>query len=98
FLRFFSERPLFNRMVMVYNAGRKECDVMQSYVKFLDGLPLILKIVLALPGLDAIVYGIYRIAKGNLLIGLLWIFILFPIGWIIDIITLILNGKVTFLV
>jgi len=71
---------------------------MQSYVKFLDGLPLILKIVLAFPGLDGIFYGIYRIAKGHLLVGIIWIFIGATIGWIIDIITLVLNGKVTFLV
>lgn len=78
--------------------GRKESDAMQSIVKFFDGLPLILKIVCALPVLDGICYGIYRIAKGHLIVGIIWIFIGACIGWIIDIVTLILNGKVTFLV
>ena len=32
---------------------------MKEYVKLIDGLPLILKVILALPGLDNIVYGIY---------------------------------------
>jgi len=71
---------------------------MKAYVKFIDDLPLILKIVLALPGLDGIFYGIYRIAKGQLIVGIIWIFIGAIFGWIIDIVTLVLNGKVTFLV
>ncbi len=70
---------------------------MKEYVRFIDGLPWILKLILAFPGLDGIFYGIYRIAKGKLLIGILWIFLGFAILWIIDIVTVILNGKVTFL-
>ncbi len=70
---------------------------MKEYVRFIDGLPLILRLILAFPGLDGIVYGIYRIAKGRIIIGLLWIFLGFAILWIIDIITILLNGKVTFL-
>ncbi|MBN2696697.1 MAG: hypothetical protein JXR38_04075 [Bacilli bacterium] len=70
---------------------------MKQYVSFIDGLPLILKVILALPGLDGIFYGIYRIAKGRLLIGILWIILGFAILWIIDIVTVLMNGKVTFL-
>lgn len=70
---------------------------MKEYVKFIDDLPYIMKIILALPGLDGIFYGIYRIAKGRLLIGILWIILGFAILWIIDLISVILNGKVTFL-
>ena len=72
--------------------------MMKAYVKTIDGLPQILKIILALPGLDNIVYGIYRIAKGNVIIGLLWLIIG---GWVlclIDLYTLITKNKVTFLV
>ncbi|MDD4184041.1 MAG: hypothetical protein WC251_03995 [Candidatus Izemoplasmatales bacterium] len=71
---------------------------MKEYVKFIDGLPLILKVILALPGLDGIFYGIYRICKGRIIIGILWIVLGIAILWIIDIITIILNGKVTVLV
>lgn len=71
---------------------------MKEYVKFIDGLPYILKIILALPVFDGIFYGIYRIAKGNLIIGILWIILGLAILWIIDLISVILNGKVTFLV
>jgi len=71
---------------------------LKEYVKFIDGLPLILKVILALPGLDGIFYGIYRICKGRIIIGILWIVLGFAILWIIDIITIILNGKVTVLV
>ncbi len=70
---------------------------MKEYVSFIDGLPYIVKIILALPGLDGIFFGIYRIAKGKLIIGILWIVLGFAILWIIDLISVILNGKVTFL-
>jgi len=70
---------------------------MKEYVKFIDGLPLILKVILALPGLDGIFYGIYRIAKGRLIIGILWIILGIAILWIIDLISVLLNGKVSFL-
>jgi len=70
---------------------------MKSYVDLINGLPLIITVILALPGIDNIVYGIYRIAKGRLIIGILWI--IFG-GWvlcIIDIYTLLTEGKVSFL-
>lgn len=70
---------------------------MKEYVKFIDGLPLILKVILALPGLDGVFYGIYRIAKGRLIIGILWIILGIAILWIIDLISVLLNGKVSFL-
>lgn len=70
---------------------------MRAWVKFLDDLPLIGKIIFALPGIDGIAYGLYRIGKGRLIVGLLWIFLGFAILWIIDLVTIILNGKVSFL-
>ncbi|HNZ78324.1 MAG TPA: hypothetical protein PLH44_00965 [Bacilli bacterium] len=71
--------------------AKKKC----SYVKFIDDLPLVLKIILALPGLDGIFYGIYRICKGHLIAGIIWIILGIPILWIVDLITIILYGKVT---
>ncbi|MCK4551726.1 MAG: hypothetical protein KAU02_02330 [Tenericutes bacterium] len=71
---------------------------MKEYVKFIDGLPLILKVILALPGFDGIVYGIYRIAKGRLIVGILWIILGIFILWIIDIYHILTEGKVKFLV
>ncbi len=71
---------------------------MDSYVSLIDGFPLWLRVVLAIPGINNLVYGIYRIAKGRLIIGILWI--IFG-GWIlslIDIYTLLTKGKITFLV
>ena len=48
---------------------------------------------------DPIVQGINRVLRGKVLIGIIWIFTggLFGIGWIIDIITMIVNKKITFL-
>ena len=69
---------------------------MNDYVKMIDGLPLIVKIILALPFADWVVYGIYRIAKGHLIAGILWLVLGWPL-FIIDIVTLVLHGTITFL-
>jgi len=69
---------------------------MKEYVKTIDSLPFIIRLLLALPVLDGIVYGIYRIAKGNVIAGIIWIFVGATILWIIDIVTIVLHGKVEF--
>lgn len=71
---------------------------MKAYVKFIDGLPWIVKLILALPGLDGIFYGIYRIAKGKVILGLIWIFLGFAVLWIIDLFSVITEKKVKYLV
>lgn len=70
---------------------------MKSYVNFINGLPWILRLILAFPLLDGIFYGIYRIAKGRIILGLIWIFVGAAILWIIDIVSVVLSGKVTIL-
>ena len=49
--------------------------------------------------LDPIVQGINRILRGKLIIGVLWIITggIFGIGWIIDIVTMLINKDITFL-
>jgi hypothetical protein len=71
---------------------------MNEYVKLIDGFPLICKLILALPFFDNIVYGIYRIAKGQFIIGILWIIFAGWVLWLIDIYTLLTVKKITFLV
>jgi len=75
---------------------------MKGIVKFFDGLPWIVKLILALPGIDGIAWGIYRIAKGLdkkdmgiLIAGIVWILVGWAILWIVDIVTIILNKKPT---
>jgi len=48
---------------------------------------------------DPIIQGINRILRGKVIIGLLWIITIgiFGIGWLIDIITIIFNKRITFL-
>ena len=48
---------------------------------------------------DPIVQGINRVLRGKVIIGILWIITcgIFGIGWLIDIITLLLYKKITFL-
>jgi len=75
-----------------------------GYVKAVDGLPWIVKLLLVI-FFDPIVYGIYRIVKGlkknNIVVlvaGILYLFTgLFFIGWVIDVVTVATSGKVTFL-
>lgn len=71
---------------------------MKSITKSFDKLPWIIRLILALPAIDGIVYGIYRILKGRIIVGILWIFFGAAIGWIIDMVTIILHGKATVLV
>lgn len=73
-----------------------------GFVKAMEKLPQILKIILALPGLD-IVWAIYRIVKGvckkniiTLIAGILWIIPGSVICWIVDLITTIFSNKVIF--
>lgn len=70
-----------------------------GFVKAMDELPVILKIILALPVLD-IVWAIYRIVKGackgnilTLIFGILWIVPGSVICWIVDLVTTIIYGK-----
>ena len=74
---------------------------MKEFIVAIDRLPWIVKLLLALPFLN-IVYGIYRLIKGidrnNLVLiiaGLVWIFAGWAILWIIDLVTVILNKKIT---
>ena len=48
---------------------------------------------------DPIIQGINRILRGNVIIGILWIITggIFGIGWIIDIVTMIVNKDITVL-
>ena len=71
---------------------------MKELITTIDNFPKILKLILALPGLD-IVWGIYRILLAldannttALIIAIVLCFI--PFMWIIDLVLLILNGSV----
>ena len=69
---------------------------MKDYRKWIDSLPLLLQIILALPALDGIFYGLFRIASGklsNVILGIIWIVIGATIFWILDIIFLILGKR-----
>jgi tryptophan-rich sensory protein len=64
----------------------------------IDKLGWIVNVILTI-FFDPIVQGINRILRGRVIIGLLWIITvgIFGIGWLIDIITVILKKKITFL-
>lgn len=68
--------------------------------KTLDELPLIVKILLALPFLD-IIWVVYRLVKSiekknnvGIILAIVLIIVGIPFLWVIDIITLALSNKV----
>lgn len=73
---------------------------MKGIINFFDKLPLIVKIIFALPVLD-ILWAIYRLCKsldkGNvvgIILAIVLLFVCPAIFWLIDIITLLVMGKV----
>ena len=67
-------------------------------VAAIDNLPSIVKLLLCLPVLN-IVWAIYRIVKGVtandivvLIVGIIWIIGAVSIGWLIDLIGIIVKG------
>ena len=71
---------------------------MKDFLKSLDSLPILVKVILAIPALD-IVWGIYRIvsaidAKNTVALVVSIILLFVPITWIIDIVMILLQGRV----
>ena len=64
----------------------------------IDGLGWGINLILTI-FLDPLVQGINRMLRGKIIIGLLWIVTggIFGIGWLIDIITMIIHKDITFL-
>ena len=73
---------------------------MKNFIETMENLPLIAKIILAIPMLD-IVWVVYRIVRSaekqstfGILLGVLLLIIGIPFLWLIDIITIIVKGNV----
>ncbi len=73
---------------------------MKGIVKAFDGLPKIVKFILALPALD-IVWAVYRLCrslnKNNVLgivLAIIMLFVCPVIFWLVDMITILLANKV----
>jgi len=76
---------------------------MKSFISAMDGLPKILKLILALPGID-LIWNIYRacksLKKGNLMhiiIGIVLIIVGWAFMWIIDLVTILLHDKIVWI-
>lgn len=76
---------------------------MKDIIKGFDELPLIVKVILALPVLD-IVWAVYRLCRSlsnnNALgigLAILMLLICPTLFWLVDIITLLVMGKVVWL-
>lgn len=73
---------------------------MKDFIKAMDNLPWILKVILCIPALE-IVWGVYRVCKSivkkNTLALIIAILLIVPgaaFMWVIDIICVILTGKI----
>ena len=71
---------------------------MKELIKTIDELPLLVKVILAIPALD-IVWGIYRICRSldknnavGIVISILLLFV--PFMWLIDIVMILMKGNV----
>ncbi|MBE6724097.1 MAG: hypothetical protein E7576_02700 [Ruminococcaceae bacterium] len=71
---------------------------MKQFTQSLEGMPLLVKLILALPMLD-IIWSIYRIVSAldkkdvvALIISIVLLFI--PVTWIFDIVMVLLTGNV----
>jgi len=64
----------------------------------IDSLDYIVKLILTI-FFDPVAQGINRILRGNLIIGFIWIITggLFGIGWIIDVITMLMKKDIVLL-
>ena len=64
----------------------------------IDDLGWIVNLILTI-FFDPLVQGINRVLRGKVIIGILWIITcgIFGIGWLIDIVTMIINKDITFL-
>ena len=64
----------------------------------IDDLGWLINLILTI-FLDPLIQGINRILRGRLIIGILWIITggVFGIGWLIDIITMIIYKDIVFL-
>ena len=72
---------------------------MKKFVKEMERLPKLIKLVLCIPGID-IIWAIYRICKGivkesivQIIIGILWIAPGVVFSWLIDLISILLTDK-----
>lgn len=70
-----------------------------GFCEAIDSLPFWLKLIFCIPALD-IIWAIYRIIKGVetsnavlIVVGILWIFPGSVICWLVDIVTMLINGK-----
>lgn len=73
---------------------------LNELVKSFDNLPQIVKIILALPGID-IIWVIYRIIKSasennmlGIILGAVILFVGIPFLWIIDVLCIIMKNTV----
>ncbi len=73
---------------------------MKKFVKVMDGLPLIVKFILAIPFLD-IIWVIYRLVKSlskdnmlGVVLAIVLIIVGIPFLWLVDMIFIVLKGQV----
>lgn len=75
-------------------------DSIKNLIKTIDDLPQIIKLILCIPAVD-LVWGLYRLFRSiaannmvNIIINVVILLVGIPFFWIVDLVCLLLNGKV----
>lgn len=71
---------------------------MNALEQWFDDLPMVLKIIFALPVLDGLTWGLYRIARGRWVLGVFWMIVGGVFLWPFDLIALLVFGRVRLLI
>ena len=73
---------------------------MRNYIKWMDGHDCLIKIILCIWILD-ITWAVYRIGRAviaknwfHMVLGILWILMAGTVGWVLDIVWIILNNRI----
>ena len=73
---------------------------MKNLIKTFDNLPLLIKLILCIPAV-AIIWVVYRICRSfvkdnmvGVIIGIVLVIVGIPFMWLVDLICILLNGKV----
>lgn len=76
---------------------------MKQLIQAIDDLPPIVKIIFCLPGID-IIWNVYRLCRSidaqnvlGVVLALILIFVGIVFFWVIDLICVLLNGKIWWL-
>ena len=94
----YDNRRIYKGFQKCYNTVYEEFFMAKSTKTAIDSLDWIVRLILTI-FFDPVIMGINRVMRGKVIIGVIWLITggLFGIGWLIDIITMMINKDITIL-